>query len=135
MRLAELAIPARPEYVSLARLVIGSIADDRYELTDDQLDNLKLAISEACTMAIESTDDVDAGLVHIDCEGADDRLEILIDTPEEPSTQDLNQDLAHVEQSYGLPIIGSLVDNVAMEAGGDHARLRMTILCDLAETL
>ncbi len=134
MRFAELAIPARPEFVSLARLVIGSIADDRYELSDDQLDNLKLAISEACVMAIESSHDDDY-LLHIGCEGANDRLEVVIDTPESPSSQELNQDLAHVEQAYGLPIIGSLVDNVAMESSGEQSKLRMTLLCGLAEAL
>ena len=64
----ELEIPARPEFVALARLVVSSMASTDAVLTDDQVDDLKIAVSEACTNAIEahgmvSTEEL--SLIHI----------------------------------------------------------------------
>jgi len=50
----ELEIPARPEYIAIARLVVSSVASSRRNLPDDRIDDLKLAVSEACTNAIEA---------------------------------------------------------------------------------
>jgi serine/threonine-protein kinase RsbW len=50
----ELEIPARPEYIAIARLVVSSVATSRRNLPDDRIDDLKLAVSEACTNAIEA---------------------------------------------------------------------------------
>ena len=41
----ELEIPARGEYVGLARLVVSSLASSRRTLADDRVDDLKLALS------------------------------------------------------------------------------------------
>lgn len=50
----ELEIPARPEYIAIVRLVVSSVASTRRNLPDDRIDDLKLAVSEACTNAIEA---------------------------------------------------------------------------------
>lgn len=50
----ELEIPASPEYIAIARLVVSSLASARRNLADDRIDDLKLAVSEACTNAIEA---------------------------------------------------------------------------------
>src|SRR5437016_1779354 len=52
----ELEIPARPEFVALARLVVSAMASTDATLSDDQVDDLKIAVSEACTNAIEAHD-------------------------------------------------------------------------------
>src|SRR5919202_2716613 len=54
----ELEIPARPEFVALARLVVSAMASTDATLTDDQVDDLKIAVSEACTNAIEAHDSI-----------------------------------------------------------------------------
>jgi anti-sigma regulatory factor (Ser/Thr protein kinase) len=76
----ELEIPARPEYVALARLVVSSLASSRRDLTDDRVDDLKVAVSEACTNAIEAhhTADSDDSVV-VRCIELDDRLEVEIE--------------------------------------------------------
>src|SRR5690349_25166486 len=39
----ELEIPARPEFVALARLVVSSLASTRRDLADERIDDLKVA--------------------------------------------------------------------------------------------
>ena len=56
----ELEIPARPEFVALARMVVAAIASSDAHLPDDRIDDLKIAVSEACTNAIEAHDAVEA---------------------------------------------------------------------------
>jgi anti-sigma regulatory factor (Ser/Thr protein kinase) len=55
MTVVELAIPARPAYLSLVRLIVdsavGSLAPG---FTGARLDDLKLAVTEACSNAIEA---------------------------------------------------------------------------------
>jgi serine/threonine-protein kinase RsbW len=50
----ELEMPAKAAYVSLARLLAGSIAR-RMRFTEESIDDLKIAISEMCTNAIVHT--------------------------------------------------------------------------------
>jgi anti-sigma regulatory factor (Ser/Thr protein kinase) len=46
-----LTIPAKPEYVSIARLTVAAVAA-RHGFTYDEIEDLKIAVSEACAAAI-----------------------------------------------------------------------------------
>jgi serine/threonine-protein kinase RsbW len=48
----ELTIPGRPEYVSVARLAILGVAS-RMRFSYDEVEDIRLAVGEACTTAIE----------------------------------------------------------------------------------
>ncbi len=145
MRLAELELPATPEFVSLARLVVSSIADDRYEITDTQLDDLKLALSEACIVAMATQDSSSQGKVTIACEGTNDSLAVVVDGKgkhfERATSGPALADglLTEAQQSQasrlGLPLIDTLVDQIAIEEVPTGTRLRMTIFCERAEEL
>jgi anti-sigma regulatory factor (Ser/Thr protein kinase) len=50
----ELELPARPEVVSVARLVIGAVAAIDPLFDEERSADLRLAISEACTNAIQA---------------------------------------------------------------------------------
>ena len=50
----ELELPARPEVVSVARLVIGAIVASDPLFDDERGADLRLAVSEACTNAIQA---------------------------------------------------------------------------------
>jgi anti-sigma regulatory factor (Ser/Thr protein kinase) len=52
--IVELEIPARPEVVSVARLVIGALAAADPLFDDERSADLRLAVSEACTNAIQA---------------------------------------------------------------------------------
>lgn len=138
----ELEIPARPEYVALARLVVSSLASTRRDLTDDRIDDLKLAVSEACTNAIEahgaaSTDDS----VVVRCAEFDDRLEISINDsgegfdpaalPEHPPVTDPER--LNFERGLGIPLIRTLVDEVSIDSSGAGTSIRMVMRCGKAD--
>ena len=55
----ELSIPGRPEYVGVARLAILGVAS-RMRFSYDEVEDIRLAVGEACTTAIERTNE--AGL-------------------------------------------------------------------------
>ena len=50
----ELRVPARAEHLALVRLVVTSMAEDIADLDGSQLDDLRLAVSEACANAVEA---------------------------------------------------------------------------------
>jgi serine/threonine-protein kinase RsbW len=50
----ELVLPPRPDVLALARLVVAGLVSAEPEFTDERLDDLRLAVSEACTNAIEA---------------------------------------------------------------------------------
>ena len=52
----ELTIPGKPEYVSVARLAIRGVAS-RMRFQFDEVEDIRLAVGEACTTAIERASD------------------------------------------------------------------------------
>jgi hypothetical protein len=54
MTSVEFEVPARAEYVSLVRMLASSLALTRRQVDEEFVDNLKLAVSEACTLVVES---------------------------------------------------------------------------------
>src|SRR5258705_13856136 len=51
--IVELEIPARPEFVGVARMAVGALAGIRPGLAYERIDDLRIVVSEACTSAIE----------------------------------------------------------------------------------
>jgi serine/threonine-protein kinase RsbW len=138
MRLADLQIPARAEFVSVARLVVSSVVDDRYELTNDRLDNLKLAVSEACALAIQYHGESETA-IGIVCESQRDGFDILVHADGNSfvrtklAAEALEVEGKSLAGELGLPFIESLVDEMALENIDDLDVLRMTLRCELAE--
>ncbi|MCB1248865.1 MAG: ATP-binding protein, partial [Acidimicrobiales bacterium] len=50
----QLEIPARPEYLTLARQVVAAAAALEPTFADERIDDLRIAVSEAATNAIEA---------------------------------------------------------------------------------
>ncbi len=132
----ELEIPARAEFVALARLVVSAIASADSTLPDERIDDLKLAVSEACTNAIEahgaiSTDErvlllcsTDGGTVEVSIQdrgGGFDPSQL----PDHPPVTD--PDRLKFERGLGIPLIRALVDEVQFSSseGGTAVRLLM----------
>jgi len=138
----ELQIPARAEYVGLARLVVSSLASGRRALADERIDDLKLAVSEACTNAIEAHHSVPVDEhVLVRCSEAEDRLEVSIHDrgtgfdpealPEHPPVTDPER--LNFERGLGIPLIRTLVDEVAFESSSEGTAVRMVMYCDAAD--
>src|SRR5207302_9949925 len=58
-RAVQLELPAGAQCVALGRLVVSAMAAGETQLSDDRIDDLKIAVSEACTNAIEAHDALD----------------------------------------------------------------------------
>ena len=132
----ELSVPARVEYIAVVRLVVSSLATARRALADDRIDDLKLAVSEACTNAIEANTVAgqDAPVV-VSCWEAPERFEVCVaDTgpgfdpdvlPSHPPVTD--PDRLNFERGLGVPLIRSLVDDVRFDSGPDGTAVWMTL--------
>ena len=70
-----LSIPARAEWVAVARLAVAAVAS-RQRFSVDEIEDIKLAIAEACTNAIQhgSPD----GTIELECELRDDELVVAV---------------------------------------------------------
>ena len=138
----ELEIPARPEFVALVRLVVSSVASSRRVLAEERIDDVKLAVSEACTNAIEAHSDVDTDdHVVVRLFEGDDRLDVVIDDrgtgfdpeslPEHPPVTDPER--LNFERGLGIPLIRTLVDEVAFDSGSDGTSVKLTVYCGRAK--
>ena len=134
----EFEIPARPEYVALARLVVSSLASTRRDLTDDRVDDLKVAVSEACTNAIEAHHSAATNdSVVLRCREHADRLEVEVEDqgagfdpdtlPEHPPVTD--PDRLNFERGLGIPLIRTLVDDVIIDSSGNGTKVTMSMQC------
>ena len=138
----ELEIPARPEFVALVRLVVSSVASTRRVLAEERIDDVKLAVSEACTNAIEAHGAVSTGdHVTVRLAEADDRLSVTIDDrgagfdpatlPEHPPVTD--PDRLNFERGLGIPLIRTLVDEVDISSGVEGTSVTLTVYCGRAK--
>jgi serine/threonine-protein kinase RsbW len=131
----ELILPPKPEYVRTARHTVGALAR-LHGVPEDLIEDIKLAVSEACTTALLANADLtppepivlyawgepDAMVLEVLDRGPGPAKEVL-GNPEELDTADLP-----FEKALSLPLIRGLVDEVAVgprEGGG--AILRMTV--------
>ncbi|MBS4534938.1 ATP-binding protein [Clostridium sp. D2Q-14] len=110
----KLSMPNKPEYVSIIRLTASAIAS-RIGFNIDDIEDIKVAIGEACTNAIRHGCNKINDTYDIDFFAYEDKLEIKIkDTGKglcslnikEPKAEDLK------EGGLGLFIIKTLMDDV-----------------------
>jgi len=134
--MVELEIPAQPEFVGLVRLFVSSLATSRRELAEDRVDDLKLAVSEACTNAIDAHGEGTDRVV-VRWSESDDRLEIAVDDrgpgfdpdalPEHPPVTD--PDRLNFERGLGIPLIRSLVDEVSFATSTKGTTVSLVMYC------
>lgn len=140
----ELGIPARAEYVALARLVVSSIASSRRDLADDRIDDLKVAVSEACTNAIEAhRTAASTQPVTVACLETEERFVVAVrdhgagfdpsTLPEHPPVTDPER--LNFERGLGIPLIRTLVDDVEIESSADGTEVRLVMMCGRADLL
>ena len=73
----ELKIPGRAEWVAVARLAVAAVAS-RLRFSVDEIEDIKLAIAEACTNSIQSAGGEDAGTIEIVCDAREDELRVTV---------------------------------------------------------
>ncbi|GGE23925.1 serine-protein kinase RsbW [Marinithermofilum abyssi] len=75
--LVEMTIPAKAEYVGVIRLAVSGIAN-RMGFHYDDIEDMKLAVAEACTNAVDHAYQGTSGQVQVAFQIYDDRLVIQV---------------------------------------------------------
>ena len=130
----ELEVPARPDFLAIVRMVVTSFAHLHPEYDDDQVDDLRLAVSEACTNAIEAHDAAGSSeRVLVRCKAGSDTLEVCVEDrghgfdpaqlPDHPPVTD--PDRLKFERGLGIPLIKALVDEVEFSPTGEGTSVRL----------
>ena len=121
-----LRIPARPEYLVLGRLVLSGIARCR-PIHPDDLGDLKLALTEACTNSMRHAYASKEGVIEIafDVDEQSVAIEVIDDGPgfEQQPTEATEQ---LDEGGLGLAIIHALAEEIEIgrRSNGTGSRLR-----------
>lgn len=116
----ELNIPSRPEYVGVARLAILGVAS-RMRFSYDEVEDIRLAVGEACTRSIDRLDGGGDQPINLRCLIDANRLTIEVRSklphspasPEEPESPDAEKGLSDV-------LIRILMDEVDTEERADQ---------------
>jgi serine/threonine-protein kinase RsbW len=113
----ELRIPRKAEWVAVARLAVAAIAS-RMRFTIEEIEDVKLAVAEACTNAIQSADGADQ--IEILCETDDTQLRVTVANRSGSGVAIAPPPLAEDEvriDGLGVFLIRSLMDDVEYDAG------------------
>jgi serine/threonine-protein kinase RsbW len=132
MRTVRLRIPARAEYIALARLALSGLADI-VELPDELLADLKLALTEAVSNSVRHAYADEGGFVSIAYELSQDALAIeVVDDGEgfDPERPPLLEGEELTEGGLGIAIIRTIADEFELNSqpGVRGSRLRFAKL-------
>jgi serine/threonine-protein kinase RsbW len=119
-----LTLPARPENVAVVRHVLGAFAE-ALMLPDPVIEDMRLAVTEACTNVVRHAYAGEPGPVEILIRPVGDVLQVIV--------CDEGRGLGPSEDSsgpgLGLPLIAALAHSLEIEpAGNVGSRLRMSFL-------
>jgi serine/threonine-protein kinase RsbW len=127
----ELVIPCRPEYVGVARLAVLGIAS-RMPFSYDEVEDVRLAVGEACTHAVERAGSAEAKIKIVSNVDAHSLvIEVSDDVPSgtepAPPSEDAQLLGEGVDtQGLGALLMEILVDEVKIESGTAGTRVRLT---------
>ncbi len=110
----ELRIPAKAEFVSIARLAISAVAS-RLQFSIEEIEDVKLAVSEALVNAIPRGGE----RADVICESLPDGLRIRVRNfggPVQPETLDVSRVDESAAGSLGVFLIRALMDEVSYES-------------------
>lgn len=131
-----LEIPPRLDYLAVVRLVVATAAALDPPLPESRLDDLRLAVTEACSNAIKAhRPEAEDQPVVVSCHLESDRFRVDIRDrgpgfdpdalSELPDTNDPER-LQH-ESGLGIPLIRVLTDDVTFEPADDGTIVSMTL--------
>ena len=129
-----LRVPARAENLALIRLVVTSLAEGLAELAGNRLDDLRLAVSEACANAMEAYSRAgrSGAEVVVRCLAVPGRVEVEVHDEAggfdpgrlEPHPPVEAPERLHHERGLGVPLMRELAEaEFRAEGGGTTVRL------------
>ncbi len=129
-----LRVPARAEHLALVRLVVTSMAELVAELAGNRLDDLRLAVSEACANAVEAYGRLGLGdaEVVVRCRAQPGRIEVEVHDEAggfdparlQPHPPVEAPERLHHERGLGVPLMRELAEaEFVREGRGTTVRL------------
>ena len=127
-----ITLPCRPEFVAVVRLALLGVAS-RLPFSYDEVEDLRLAVGEACTYAVERAGSISAKLmvsICIDKEGLE--IDVVDDvpqnTPKRTSAQDydLLEETGVDQEGLGALLMEILVDKVVISPGPNGTTVHLT---------
>jgi anti-sigma regulatory factor (Ser/Thr protein kinase) len=121
-RVVELEIPARPEFVGIARMAVGALAGIRPGLAYERIDDLRIVVSEACTSAIEGLDE--SSVLKLRCVDGPKSLEVRIEAPASvfESAFPISEPEPEAD-NFRISLIRALVDDADLKASPERTEL------------
>lgn len=131
-----LRVPAKSDYVALVRVVLAAAASIDPESRDDRIDDLRVAVSEAVTNAVEAHQAAGTDShVEVRCFTSGHNVEVTVrdrgegfdpdDVPVVPDAEDPQR--MFFENGLGLPLMRRLVDKTDIETGDEGTLVRLII--------
>lgn len=132
----ELEIPARPELLSLARLVVATAASVEPTFQDERIEDLRVVVSEATTNAIAAHAELSGEeRIIITCRVEADRVEVAVRDkgpgfdpgrlqPLPGITEEARLD---VEGGFGIPLMQSLADEAEIRSSPEGTSVTLTV--------
>jgi serine/threonine-protein kinase RsbW len=123
----DLRIPCKAEWVALARLSVAAVAS-RLNFSIDEIEDIKLAVAEACTNAIQHAHG--SPYIEIKCEAASGGLRLSVRDygrgthPEHIRSRELNDERVG---GLGVFLIRSLMDEVDYDVHPDQGTLLVMV--------
>ena len=130
----EIEIPPRPDYVSLVRVVVAAAAELEPRLEPSRIDDLRVAVSEATTNAIQAH--IRSGCsrpVRVCCQRPNGWLSVVVRDegggfdvgalPEMPPPE--SPDRLGRESGMGISIMRTLADDSSIDSGPQGTEVRL----------
>jgi hypothetical protein len=115
----ELTLPSRPEHLATARAFAAATAR-HFEISGEPVEDLKVAISEACVDAL-----VVGSPIRIRAEEADRTLRFTVDAPEGDDSE--RAELDALGAPARIELIASLFPDAAVDAGEGRRTIRFSL--------
>jgi serine/threonine-protein kinase RsbW len=122
MDVVELRIPAKAEWVSIARLAVSAVAS-RLQFSIEEIEDVKLAVAEALVRTIARG----GNRADLACESLPDGLRIRVRNFGMPAPEALNLEVVDeaAAGNLGIFLIRALMDSVEYDAHDGNADLVM----------
>ncbi len=117
-----LEIPAQPALVGVARNVVTAVAQSSTGADPERLEDLRLAVSEACTTAVEAQRN--GGSVILRCLDSPGRLEVRVEYDDPPAG---DHEIDSPLRAWSLPLMEALVDEVEITTAVGRTTVRLVV--------